>query len=68
MCIRDRIKIVRTPWRAPKANAYAERWIRTVRAECLDRVMILGRRHLEQLLTTYVQHYNDCLLYTSRCV
>ena len=33
------IEIVRTPWRAPKANAYAERWIRTVRAECLDRVM-----------------------------
>ena len=53
------IEIVRTPWRAPKANAYAERWIRTVRAECLDRVMILGRRHLEQLLTTYVQHYNE---------
>jgi transposase InsO family protein len=53
------IKIVRTPWRAPKANAYAERWIRTVRTECLDRVMILGPRHLEHLLTTYVKHYNE---------
>ena len=53
------IEIVRTPWRAPKANAYAERWIRTVRAECLDRVMVLGRRHLEQLLSTYVKHYNE---------
>ena len=53
------IEIVRTPWRAPKANAYAERWIRTARAECLDRVMVLGRRHLEQLLTTYVKHYNE---------
>jgi putative transposase len=53
------IEIVRTPWRAPKANAYAERWIRTVRAECLDRVMVLGRRHLEQFLTTYVRHYNE---------
>jgi transposase InsO family protein len=53
------IEIVRTPWRAPKANAYAERWIRTVRAECLDRVMVLGRRHLEQLLTTYVRHCNE---------
>jgi transposase InsO family protein len=52
------IEIVRTPWRAPKANAYAERWIRTVRAECLDRLMILGPRHLEHLLTTYVKHYN----------
>jgi transposase InsO family protein len=36
------IEIVRTPWRAPKANAYAERWIHTVRAECLDRVMVRG--------------------------
>jgi len=53
------IEIVRTRWRAPKANAYAERWIRTARAECLDRVMVLGRRHLEQLLTTYVKHYNE---------
>ncbi len=53
------IEVVRTPWRAPKANAYAERWIRTARAECLDRVMVLGRRHLEQLLTTYVKHYNE---------
>jgi transposase InsO family protein len=53
------IEIVRTPWRAPKANAYAERWIRTVRTECLDRVIILGPRHLEQLLTTYVKHYNE---------
>ena len=52
-------EIVRTPWRASKANAYAERWIRTARAECLDRVMVLGRRHLEQLLTTYVKHYNE---------
>lgn len=53
------IDIVRTPWRAPKANAYAERWIRTVRNECLDRVMVLGRRHLEHLLRIYVRHYNE---------
>jgi putative transposase len=53
------IEIVRTRWRAPKANAYAERWTRTARAECLDRVMVLGRCHLEQLLTTYVKHYNE---------
>ncbi len=53
------IEIIRTPWRAPKANAYAERWIRTVRAECLDRVMVLGARHLERVLSTYVKHYNE---------
>jgi putative transposase len=53
------IEIIRTPWRAPKADAYAERWIRTVRAACLDRLMILRPRHLEHLLTTYVKHYKE---------
>lgn len=52
------IEIIRTRWRAPRANAYAERWIRTVRTECLDRVMVLGARHLHRLLSTYVEHYN----------
>jgi transposase InsO family protein len=53
------IEVIRTPWRAPKANAYAERWIRTVRSECLDRVMVLSARHLEHLLSVYVKHYNE---------
>ena len=52
------VEILRTPWRAPKANAYAERFIRTVRGECLNRIMILGPRHLESVLETYVDHYN----------
>ena len=52
------IEILRTPWRAPKANAYAERFIRTVRTECLDRVFLLGERHLRSVLETYVEHYN----------
>ena len=43
--------------KAPKANAYAERWIRTVRAECLDWLLISGRGHLEQVLRIYVEHY-----------
>jgi transposase len=47
-----------TPVQAPNANAYAERWIRTVRAECLDWLLIVGRGHLEQVLRTYVEHYN----------
>jgi putative transposase len=47
-----------TPVQAPNANAYAERWIRTVRAECLDWLLIVGRGHLEQVLRVYVQHYN----------
>jgi putative transposase len=50
--------ILVTPVRAPQANAYAERWVRTVRTECLDWLLIAGRGHLEQLLRVYVQHYN----------
>ncbi len=53
------IKIVRTPWRAPKANAYAERFIRTVRTECLDRLFIFGEAHLRRVLDTYVDQYNN---------
>jgi putative transposase len=52
------IRIVRTPLRAPKANAIAERFVRTVRAECLDWLLILNRRHLERVLRVYVDHYN----------
>jgi putative transposase len=51
-------EVLVTPVRAPKANAYAERWVRTVRAECLDWLLIVGRSHLEQILRVYVQHYN----------
>jgi transposase InsO family protein len=47
-----------TPVQAPNANAYAERWIRTVRAECLDWLLIVGRGHLEQALRIYLRHYN----------
>jgi transposase InsO family protein len=52
------IRIVKTPVRAPKANAIAERFVRTVRAECLDWLLILNRRHLEGVLRVYVRHYN----------
>ncbi len=51
------IEVIRTPVRAPNANAYAERWVRTLRADCLDRILILGRRHLEHVLRVYRQHY-----------
>jgi putative transposase len=47
-----------TPVQAPNANAHAERWIRTVRAECLDWLLLFGRGHLEQILRIYVEHYN----------
>jgi hypothetical protein len=51
-------EVVVTPVRAPTANAYAERWVRTVRAECLDWLLIVNRHHLEQVLRVYVHHYN----------
>lgn len=54
----ERIEIVRTPVRTPVANAYAERWIGTVRRECLDWLLILGPRHLARVLEEYVTHYN----------
>jgi putative transposase len=52
------IRIVKTPVRAPRANAIAERFVRTVRAECLDWLLVLNRRHLERVLRDYVDHYN----------
>jgi transposase InsO family protein len=52
------VEAVKIPPRAPKANAYAERWVRTVRAECLDWTLIWNRQHLQQILTRYLEHYN----------
>jgi transposase InsO family protein len=52
------VRIVRTPVRAPNANAHIERWVASVRRECLDRLLILGRRQLDHVLRIYVQHYN----------
>jgi len=52
------VESILTPFRAPGANAFAERWVRTVRAECLDWKLILSRRHLERVLHTYLDHYN----------
>ena len=54
----ERIRVVRTPVRAPRANAFAERWVRTVREDCLDWLLILSERHLGQSLREYVGHYN----------
>jgi putative transposase len=53
------MNVIRTPVQAPNANAHAERWVRTIRADCLDRILILGRRHLEHVLRIYRRHYNE---------
>jgi putative transposase len=54
----DGVNVVQTPFRAPQANAHAERFVRTARTECLDWLLILGPRHLDRVLPVYVDHYN----------
>jgi putative transposase len=50
--------VVVVPVQAPNANAHAERWVRTVRAECLDWLLVIGQGHLDRVLRVYVEHYN----------
>jgi len=52
------IRTIRTPVRAPRANAIAERFIGTLRRECLDHMLITGTRHLDVVLREYIRHYN----------
>ena len=52
------IEILRTPSRAPRANAVCERFLGSVRRECLDHVLLLGERHLRRILVEYVGHFN----------
>jgi putative transposase len=52
------VRVIETPLRAPKANAVAERWVRSVRNDCLDHILVFGRRHLERVVRAYVAHYN----------
>jgi transposase InsO family protein len=54
----DGIEIVRTPFRIPQANGVAERFVRTVRSECLDWLLVLNERHVEGVLRVFVTHYN----------
>jgi transposase InsO family protein len=52
------IEVVKIPPRGPRANAYAKRWVRTVRAECLDWTLVWNDRQLYRVLTEYLRHYN----------
>jgi transposase InsO family protein len=52
------IEIIKSPPQAPRANAHAERWVGTIRRECLDRILITGERHLAAVLDQYAAHYN----------
>ncbi len=53
------IRVIKAPVRAPRARAHAERWVGSLRRECLDRLLIVGRRHLEHVVTAYVLHYHE---------
>jgi putative transposase len=53
------VRIIKTPVRAPRASAIAERWVGSARRECLDRMLITGERHLRLVLDEYADHYNS---------
>jgi hypothetical protein len=52
------LKVIRTPYQAPNANAYAERWVRTVREECLSKILIINEAHLRRLMAEFVTYHN----------
>ena len=52
------IRVVLAPYRAPNANAFAERFVRSIKEECLDRVIPFGERHLRRTIAEYVEHYH----------
>ena len=53
------VRVMRTPIRSPKANAFAERFVKTVRRECLGHLLVIGKRHAQRILREYVRHYNE---------
>ena len=58
VCASEGVEVVRTPCRAPNANAFAERWVRSARAECLDQLLVAGEAHLRRVLAEYVAFDN----------
>ena len=52
------LRIIKSPVRAPRANAIAERWVGSARRECLDRILVTGERHLRLVVDEYTEHYN----------
>ena len=63
----DGTRVIRTPIQAPKANSFAERWIETLRADCIDWTLIIGPRHLDRVLRTYVGRCNAARPHRGMC-
>ncbi|MGH9383320.1 MAG: integrase core domain-containing protein, partial [Vicinamibacterales bacterium] len=55
---REGVRVIRTPARAPNCNAFAERFVRSIKEECLDRLLVLGERHLRRAIAEFVAHYH----------
>ena len=60
------VRIVKTPARSPRANSFAERYVGTLRRECLDHLLIYGEEHLRRILAEYARHYNEHRPHQSR--
>jgi putative transposase len=60
------VRIIKTPVQSPRANAYAERCVGTLRRECLDHLLIYGERHLRRILAEYARHYDEYRPHQSR--
>jgi transposase InsO family protein len=60
------IDVIKAAPQSPRMNAYAERFVRTVRTECTDRMLIAGKRHLHLVLSEYIEHYNNGRSYQGR--
>ena len=60
------VRVIKTPVRSPRANSFAERYVGTLRGECLDHLLVYGEQHLRRTLTEYARHYNEHRPHQSR--